>query len=235
MKKRKLWFLLTAILIVLVLVVCGCGKKKEDVQPATTEPKQETKQETKEETKAETKGETETEPVVIPDDTPSDGLSDAQCVQITMTLLDKLQAVTKVGAGAVQIDRDIVYTSPDGYGYNLVTDPKIQSFYDIYQMLYDSFTAGCIEDRWKYLLEPAPGTAPYFIFVQNESVPTGIYILQAGTGYMTYTPTGDIYIEHEDDRHFYATVPFDSFGETLHLDLDIVLEDTWKINGFHVE
>ena len=237
MKKRKLLFLLTAILIVLVLAVCGCGKKKEDVKPAPTETKQAANDETKTETKEEkTDAATEAQTEEQYDDEDY-GPSDAQCVQITMTLLGKLQNVTRVGAGAVQKDNDTVYYDPEtGFAYNLVTDPNITSFYDIYQMLYSTFTQGCIEDRWLFMIQPSPGNAPYFQFVQDQSVPTGIYIIQAGAGYLDYTPTGDISIEHLDDRHFIATVPFESFNAPQTLIMDVVLEDNdWKINGFHVE
>lgn len=237
MKKRKIWLLLTAILIILVLTVCGCGKKKEEVKPAPTETKQAAKDETKTETKDETKNETKEAQTEEPyDDGEEDyGPTDAQCVQITMTLLNKLQYVTRVGAGAVQKDTSIVYTDPNtGLGYNLVTEPGISSFYDIYQMLYNNFTNGCIDERWIYMIQPAPGTPPFFQLVQDGSVPTGIYIVQAGSGFMDYTPTGDIGIEHLDDRHFIATVPFQSFGETLYLTMDIILEEDWKINGFNV-
>lgn len=235
MKKRKTWLVLTAVLIILVLAVCGCGKKKEDATPATTETKQASKDETKAETKEEKPEEKTEEATDAPDDGNDGGKAAAQRMQVTMTLLGKLQKVTKVGAGAVQKDADVVYTdSETGFGYNLVTDPDVQSFYDIYQMLYTTFTEGCIDARWKYMVSPDPGTAPYFIFVQDDNLPTGIYIIQAGTGYMDYTPTGDIEIETVDDRHFTATVPFKAYEHTMYLTMDIILEDDWRINGFSV-
>ncbi|MBR5930442.1 MAG: hypothetical protein IKZ95_00280 [Lachnospiraceae bacterium] len=226
MKKQKMWGLLTAVLIVLVLAVCGCGNKKEDTVPATTEAKTETKEETTTETKEEAP-EPNQGAEVVP--------SDAECVQITMTLLDKLQYVTKVGAGAIQVDRDVIYTSPEGYRYFQILEPEIQNFQDIYTLLYDNFTIGCIDNRWKFLYDPE-GQTPFIILVQEEDLPTGLYLLDAGTGYMTYTPTGNITIEHLDEYHFIATVPFEHFGETLHLKMNIIQEDgTWKINGHDVE
>lgn len=233
MRRRNVWFILVAVLIVLVLTVCGCGKKKEEVTPATTEAKEASKDETKTETKEATKE----EPADDQDGQDYDGPSEAQCMQITMTLLDKLQQVTIIGAGQVRSDPNVAYEDPEyGFTYYLVTDANVQSFYDIYQMLYNNFTEGCIDARWKYLVEPTPGTAPYYQLVQEDDLPTGIYVNHdAGTGYMTYTPTGDIEIEQLDDRHFYATVPFQAYGETLHLTMDIILEDDWKINGFSVE
>ena len=232
MKKKKTWMLLTAILIVLVLAVCGCGKKKEDVAPATTEAKQETKTETKEETKEAAKDETK-EAAPVPDQGGEVVPSDAECQAITMALLDRLQYTTKVGAGAIQIDYDTVYTSPEGYKYHLILEPQIQNFNDIYRLLYDNFTNGCIDARWKYFLDPE-GTTPFIQLVQAPDLPVGLYILDAGTGYMDYSPVDTIEFEHLDDYHFHAIVPFSHFGETFYLDMDIILEDTWKINGFSV-
>ena len=233
MRKQKTWFLLTAILIVLVLAVCGCGKKKEDATPAATEAKQETKTETKEETKEATKEETK-DAAPVPDQGGEEySPSDAECQAITMALLDRLQYTTKVGAGAIQIDYDTVYTSPEGYKYHLILEPQIQNFNDIYRLLYDNFTNGCIDARWKYFLDPE-GTTPFIQLVQEDDLPIGLYILDAGTGYMDYSPVDTIEIKHLDDYHFHAIVPFSHFGETFYLDMDIILEETWKINGFSV-
>ena len=227
MRNKKTWILLMAILVVLVLAVCGCGKKKEDVTPATTEAKQETQTETKDETKAETKEEA-TEPdqgaEVVP--------SDAECMQIAMTLLNTLQYVTKVGAGAIATDRDTVYKYGD-FDYYRVTEPGIDSFNDIFLMLNYNFTLGCIEDRWKFMTDPGD-SAPFMIYVQDEGYPEGMYLINAGTGYFDYTPTGNIQIEHVDENHFHAIVPFNAYNHDLTLDMDIIKEDYWKINGFIV-
>ena len=237
MKKKSIRFLFLAVLLIAALAVGACGKKGADDNTTPAETKEAvTKDETKTETQTETKEEkteeaTETQGGVI-----EESPSATQRVQITMTLIGKLQYVTKVGAGAVQIDHDIVYTDPaTGFGYNLVTDPNIQSFYDIYQMLYGTFTNGCVDARWKFLVEAEPGMAPFFQLVQDESVPTGIYMVQPGSGYLDYTPTGDITTEWLDDHHFTARVPFEQFEQTMYLNLDIILEDDWKINAFSVE
>lgn len=240
MKRTKIWFVLTAIMLVLVLALCGCGKKK-DQTPATTEAKQE--KETQTETKKEeTKGETKEDQATEPDDDDASNWDDGfdpsydDCVAITRSLLEELQHVTKVGAGQIQVDDDIEwYDWETGMNYNLITDPDVTSFNDIYMMLYNTFTDGCIENHWKYMFSPDPGTAPFIRLVQEDDVPVGLYLSEARTGYMNYTPTGDIGIAPIDERHFIATIPFSAYGQTMHLNMDIILEgDVWKINGFEV-
>ena len=239
MKNKKTWILFTAILVVLVLAVCGCGKKKEDVTPATTEANQETKKETKEETKAETKEETKSETKEEspePDDQGGEyyGPSDDECRKLASSLLMELQYTTKVGAGQLAVDRSVVYTGPEGFNYYLVTEARIQSFYDIYMMLYDNFTNSCVDNHWSFMTNTEEGNAPFIIFLQEEDLPTGLYLIDAGHGYMDYTPTGNIEIRHVDDTCFHAIVPFSQFNQNLYLDMEIVLDDSWKINEFEV-
>ena len=236
MRNKKTWILLMAILVVLVLAVCGCGKKKEDVVPATTEANQETKEETKAETKEETKSETKEE-APVPDDQGGAGYygpSDDECMKLAMSLLNELQYTTKVGAGQLAVDRDTVYVGPEGFKYYLVTEARIQNFHDIYMMLYDNFTNSCVDNHWSFMTNTEDGNAPFIIFLQEDNLPTGLYLIDAGHGYMDYTPTGNIEIRHVDDTCFHAIVPFSQFNQNLYLDMEIVLDDSWKINEFEV-
>lgn len=222
MKKRNYYILFTAILIVFILTICGCGKKsaKPDNEPVTNQAM-----------------DTDTREGEIPTgETEFSRPSEQECIAITKDLVNTLNRTNQIGAGFIEVDDNTVYEDPDGYVYNLVLDPDIQNPLDLYAHLYDHYTASCINKHWSYLIEKQDGEPEFLTYVAGEDVPEGLYLIQGGKGYYDYSPVDSIQIEQSDDAHFNATVPFEDFGETEYLSLDILYEDGyWKINDFRVQ
>ena len=155
-----------------------------------------------------------------------------ELVNVTKLLIDKVGRIQGLSSGATQVDESTVYTDANGYVYNRVTDEGFQNLDDIFGCLYDVFTKEAAQQYFpslanldKYTDEPA-----MYLYINDGSVPEGLYMIQAGKGFVDYTPITDIKIVHATDNEFFAEYDFDNFGGAMTLRVKFVKEnDMWKI------
>ena len=150
----------------------------------------------------------------------------------TKFLMGKVGRIQGLSSGATQVDESTVYTDANGYVYNRVTDEGFQNLDDIFGCLYDVFTKEAAQQYFpslanldKYTDEPA-----MYLYINDGSAPEGLYMIQAGKGFVDYTPITDIKIVHATDNEFFAEYDFDNFGGAMTLRVKFVKEgDMWKI------
>ena len=155
-----------------------------------------------------------------------------ELVNVTKLLIDKVGRIQGLSSGATQVDESTVYTDANGYVYNRVTDEGFQNLDDIFGCLYDVFTKEAAQQYFpslanldKYTDEPA-----MYLYINDGSAPEGLYMIQAGKGFVDYTPITDIKIVHATDTEFIAEYDFDNFGGAMTLRVKFVKDgDMWKI------
>ena len=207
MKKTILAIIAALLIVPFVLSACS---KKQDVPDVP-------------ETQEQGGGEQQTEGAQINTD---------ELVNVTKLLIDKVGRIQALSSGATQVDENTVYTDANGYVYNRVTDEGFQNLDDIFGCLYDVFTKEAAQQYFpglanldKYTDEPAMD-----LYINDGSAPEGLYMIQAGKGFIDYTPITDIKIVHATDNEFFAEYDFDNFGGAMTLRVKFVKEgDMWKI------
>ena len=155
-----------------------------------------------------------------------------ELVNVTKLLIDKVGRIQGLSSGATQVDESTIYTDANGYVYNRVTDEGFQNLDDIFGCLYDVFTKEAAQQYFpslanldKYTDEPA-----MYLYINDGSAPEGLYMIQAGKGFVDYTPITDIKIVHATDTEFIAEYDFDNFGGAMTLRVKFVKDgDMWKI------
>ena len=155
-----------------------------------------------------------------------------ELVNVTKLLIDKVGRIQGLSSGATQVDESTVYTDANGYVYNRVTDEGFQNLDDIFGCLYDVFTKEAAQQYFpslanldKYTDEPA-----MYLYINDGSAPEGLYMIQAGKGFVDYTPITDIKIVHATDNEFFAEYDFDNFGGAMTLRVKFVKDgEMWKI------
>lgn len=207
MKKTILAIIAALLIVPFVFGACGNSKDAPDVP----------------ETQEQGGGEQPTEGAQINTD---------ELVNVTKLLIDKVGRIQGLSSGATQVDESTVYTDANGYVYNRVTDEGFQNLDDIFGCLYDVFTKEAAQQYFpslanldKYTDEPA-----MYLYINDGSAPEGLYMIQAGKGFVDYTPITDIKIVHATDNEFFAEYDFDNFGGAMTLRVKFVKEnDMWKI------
>ncbi|MCQ2530540.1 MAG: hypothetical protein MJ086_04710 [Lachnospiraceae bacterium] len=223
MKKKKLFTTLAVgLILVMALSLCACGGKEDPVDPASTP---ETTKAVETTTPAETTA-PETDPApVLP--------TEAEMGRATKELITAINDLNALSSGAIDIDDDVIYTSPEGYVYNLVTDPQFQNFGDISKFLDDYFTLDFAVENYPWLATPGQEEGiQQFLYIQEDSVPTGLYMVQAGKGFTVFDPNADLTFEDVTEGSFTAVFDFDNFGMTDTARMDIVKDNgLWKIDN----
>ena len=207
MKKTILAIIAALLIVPFVFGACGSSKDTPDVP----------------ETQEQGGGEQPTEGAQINTD---------ELVNVTKLLIDKVGRIQALSSGATQVDESTVYTDANGYVYNRVTDEGFQNLDDIFGCLYDVFTKDAAQQYFpslanldKYTDEPA-----MYLYINDGSAPEGLYMIQAGKGFVDYTPITDIKIVHATDTEFIAEYDFDNFGGAMTLRVKFVKDgDMWKI------
>ena len=207
MKKTILAVIAALLIVPFVLGACGGGNKTPDVP------------------------ETQTQEDV---DQPTEGaqVDTEELVNTTKFLMGKVGRIQGLSSGATHVDESTIYTDANGYIYNRVADEGFQNLDDIFGCLYDVFTEEAAQQYFPELanLDKYTDTPPMYVYINDGSAPEGLYMIQAGKGFIDYTPITDIKIVHATDSEFFAEYDFDNFGQAMTLRVKFVKEgDMWKI------
>ncbi len=217
MKKALITF---ALIAVLALGLCACGKE-EPVEPESVEPV------TKEVTTA---AETTVPETITPETDPS-VLTDEECMSIAKERIEALNTMNAVESGFLDVDDSLAYTSPEGFTYHKVTDPKFQNFGDLNEFCLENFSKNFYKSTFPTIYDPSSETVPQFLYLQEDDLPTGLYMIDGGKGYSYYDPEGYMTIRHNEEDFFQIDLDYDNFGETETLDVAFAYENgVWVID-----
>ena len=220
--KKSLLVILSALLIV-PFVLCACGQKQET--PSTPETKEPV-------TVAPQPAEPETSEKPSEPEPSKEEANEKDLVEVTKGLMDRVRILQYVDAAALDVDSNTSYTDENGYKYNLVTDPDFQSFGDIINYLTDTFTTSGADKQFPYLVNPDQMTPPAYLYLNDDTVPEGLYMIEAAKGFPVYMIDSDVEILDADDDSFAAEFNYDDFGRTMILHVEIVKEDgAWKVDS----
>ncbi|MBR5931655.1 MAG: hypothetical protein IKZ95_06490 [Lachnospiraceae bacterium] len=214
MKKAILAIIAALLIVPFVLGACGGGSGKDNTPDVP-----------------------ETQAQQIDNTQPTEGqqgatVDTAELVNTTKSLMEKVGRIQGLDSGATNIDYDTIYTDANGIIYNLVTDEGFQNFDDITGCLYDVFTEEAAQKYFPGLasLGKEGSDMPMYIYVDDGSAPTGLYMAQAAKGFADYTPITDIKIVNATDNDFIAEYDFDFFGGPMTLRVKFVKDgEKWKI------
>ena len=224
MKKRASVLIVLCLALVLTLGLCACGNKKEDGKETTSQV---------ETTNRETTAAQETTAPVETTAPGYDGPSTEEMTEITSDLVAKLNKLNALASLWVDKDYDTAYVDPEsGFTYLYVTDGDFQSFGDIAYFLDNCATWDFSKNHFPGLADPSSETIPAYIFVQAEGYPKGLYVIDGGRGYTKYDPNANMTFDDVQEDYFVAYIPYDYFGETRTLTLEIVNDgEGWKLCG----
>ena len=218
---KKALAMVAVFALALPLVLGACGKKDEDKSPTTT-AKQETTT-ASETTTADNGGQAQDQ-----------ALWD-ELVGVVNNLMERVNQLNYIDSCALQTDPSISYTDENGFTYYLVTDPNFQNIGDIMIYLSDTFTIAGASYHYPYLFDMSSTTPPPYIFVQEDSLPKGLYSLPAGKGSAVYKITSEIEFTDYTDDHFVATFDAQVIGATERIRLSVSKEDNmWKISALDI-
>lgn len=220
---KKTIGIILATVLAASLALAACGQKKEESQPVpqtsapeTTPPVPETKE----------------APAAPETQEATDSSISAEEIR---TLLDRAATLQTIDACGLGIDTSVEYTDESGHVYNLVTAEEFQSIGDIWEYLFDTFTAEAAEQYFPWLVNMGEADVPTYLYLQDVEHP-GLYELQGGKGFTSYSPQGDIEIVESDETSFTAVTTIDDFGMEKELTVKGVLEDgTWKLSSLEYE
>ena len=212
---KKVLLILLACILVFTLVLAACGKKKEE--------KKETEKTTTEATTA--APETTTEAA---------GTDTADYEEIVLNLIDRYNKLLYIDGAALQADDNTVYT--DGiYQYRLVTDEEFKSFGHIGIYLDDTLTLDAARESFPYLVNPGSSSVPVYLYINDGSVPEGLYELQAGKGLYPYIVNEITDITVDSDTSFRATVSVEVTNADGVLEMTCVQDEgKWKIGSWNL-
>ena len=213
---KKVLLILLACVLVFTLVLSACGKKKEE------------KKETEQPTTAET---TTAAPETT---TAADSEDTGEYEQIVLNLIDRYNKLLYVDGAALQADDNTVYT--DGmYQYRLVTDEEFKSFGHINIYLDDTLTVDAARECFPYLVDPGSNSVPVYLYINDGSVPEGLYELQAGKGLYPYIVNEITDITVDSDTSFRATVSVEVTNADGVLEMTCVQDEgKWKIGAWNL-
>lgn len=214
MKKKLLAILAIAFMIPMVL--CACKKEQNEVPteaPETT---------------------TEPQTQAAPTEAPEAAVN---------RLIERVNNLKYVHGVALEDDPECVYYDDNGYSYTLVTDPDFQSIGDIWEYLFDTFTANGATDYYPDLALMGQGEEPasYVMVSDDPDVPDGLYELQAWGGFSTYEIISDITITNQTANGFTADFTAETYGAWVDVTMNVVAEDgpnnaqVWKIDSIAEE
>ena len=213
---KNVLLILLACILVFTLVLVACGKKKEE------------KKETKQPTTAET---TTAAPETT---TAADSEAAGEYEQIVLNLIDRYNKLLYVDGAALQADDNTTYT--DGmYQYRLVTDEEFKSFGHINIYLDDTLTVDAARECFPYLVDPGSSSVPVYLYINDGSVPEGLYELQAGKGLYPYIVNEITDITVDSDTSFRATVSVEVTNADCVLEMTCVQDEgKWKIGSWNL-
>lgn len=214
---KKVLLILLACILVFTLVLAACGKKKEE------------KKETKQPTTAETT-------TAAPETTTAaaDSEDTGEYEEIVLNLIDRYNKLLYIDGAALQADDNTVYT--DGiYQYRLVTDEEFKSFGHIGIYLDDTLTLDAARESFPYLVNPGSSSVPVYLYINDGSVPEGLYELQAGKGIYPYIVNEITDITVDSDTSFRATVSVEVTNADGVLEMTCVQDEgKWKIGSWNL-
>lgn len=212
MKERISSLIVFCLSLILILCICACGKKEEKKEVPSQVA-------------------TESQPEASEAATESDS-GEAEPDEIASNLIDKLNTLNKIYSCGLDRDTDIQYVDPDSaLTYFYVTDPEFNSFGAISKFLDENFTWDFSNKYYPELASPGQSSPPIYVYVQDENLPEGLYMINGGKGFSVYDPNAAKTFENVQDKSFTVSLPYDFFGQTESLTLDIINDGAaWKIN-----
>ena len=208
---KKTLLAIIAALLIIPFVLGACDKKKDDTPVVPDTPETEAQQET------------ETTEPAAPEDLNA----------VAARLMENYNVLQYVDTLSLDVDEEVEYWDENGLLYHPVTDPDFQSIGDIWELLYDTFTANDALEEFPDLANLGVDDNPYwYIFVDEEGFPKGLYSMQVYNGFSLYNLNGDIEVSDQTDTSFTAYCPCEYFGMDTSLTLYVVKEDgKWLIAG----
>lgn len=213
---KKTLMILLAFVLVFMLALSACGKKKE------------TKDENKQTTKAETT--TAAQTTTAPETQAPAGGGETGYADVAAGLIERYNTLNYVDGAGLQADDSIVYQNGN-YQYRKVTDERFQNMGDISNYLFDTFTSEGASATFPHLVDPASDGLSIYVYVNDGSVPEGLYEMIAGRGIYMYQLQSIDDITVESDSAFRAVASGSFMGQPSTLTLGCVFENgAWKIN-----
>ena len=153
--------------------------------------------------------------------------------EVVAKLIDNYNTLLYVDTLSLERDYDVEYYDEYGYLYNPITDPDFQSIGDIWDFLYDTFTTDGALAEFPDMANLGLDDPPYwYIVVDEEGFPKGLYGMQVGNGFSTRELNGDIEITDKTDDSFTAICPVQYFALDTTMTLHVVKEGSkWKIDS----
>ena len=153
--------------------------------------------------------------------------------EVAAKLVNNYNTLLYVDTLSLERDYEVEYWDEYGYVYNPITDPAFQSIGDIWDFLYDTFTTAGAQAVFPDMVNLGLDDPPYwYIMVDEEGFPKGLYGMQVGNGFSTRELNGDIEITDKTDYSFTAICPVQYFGIDTSMALHVVKESgMWKIDS----
>ena len=205
---KKTFLAILAALLIIPFVLCACDKKSDTpVVPDVPETKEQ--------------------------ETESKEAAPENLSEVAAKLVDDYNTLLYVDTISLERDYEVEYWDEYGYVYNPITDPAFQSIGDIWDFLYDAFTTEGAQAVFPDMVNLGLDDPPYwYIMVDEDGFPEGLYGLQVGNGFSTRTLNGDIEIKDKTDTSFTAICPVQYFALDTTMTLHVVKEGSkWKINS----
>ncbi len=221
MKKRNLIGLLAlALILVMALSLCACGGGKDEPEETSSEVVTTAPETTAPETTA-----PETEPAPILPTT-------EEMTRASKELIEAHNTVEQLASCALEVNTNYRYTSPEGYSYTYVSDSRFQNFGDISIFMSSYFTSKYANDRYPYLYSPGQSDdVPMFLYINDGTVPEGLYMVEAGRGYYYFDPYVDLTFSDVTENSFTVSFDYDQFGAPAPASIYAVKENgLWKID-----
>lgn len=148
--------------------------------------------------------------------------TDAPTVQEAKSILEALNRIDLIGAGALTFDSDSEYVDADGVIYHKVTDSQFTSAADIREYMNTYLTQEMIEERYLGILD---GEQPMCIDVEGE-----LYIKYASRGGGFAFSDKDPVIEKSSEDGYSILMEYDNYGALETMDIGVRKEDgSYKI------
>lgn len=224
MKKNFFKCLLSLSLIfavVLSLCACSCGKSGKDEKETTTQA-------------ATTAAETKTPETTVPETTTSSDVpSEAEMTSISRELIEACNTIKQLSSCAIEKDTDTTYTNPEGYVYDLVTDPRFQNFGDINDFVNNNFTLSYASEKYPWLATPGQYEGvQHLLYINDGSAPEGLYIINGGKGFSEFDPNAELTFSDVTPTSFTVSLEYNNFGVPARANIYLVKDNyLWKVNG----
>ncbi|MGN0620284.1 MAG: hypothetical protein ACI4I9_00305 [Porcipelethomonas sp.] len=157
-----------------------------------------------------------------------DQIEQENCKTIALELMNALDKIDRIGGGAGLAYDDSInpYYDEDGnIKYAKVTDTQFGSTFELRNYMDEYFTENLIDQRYSDILDTdEPRCIDY-----DDSLYIDI-TRPRGCGF--FWADSQVYISDVTYNSFTAVAEYEDFGAVSRLSMNIVLEDSWKIDSF---